>query len=183
MTFVLAGIASTIAALAVLDGIRLWVGGLLIGPLLFAAAVDARARLLPDWPALLLASGGVYLSLGDGVDGLGYALAGGFLAGAGLFIIGRAVAIRAGRDALGMGDVKYTAAGGVLLGPLLIWTALAAAATATLAFVFVGAILARRPLLRLAEIPLGPALLGAIWTTWLVSEAAKVLPHEIWRIL
>ena len=181
LTFVATGVLAWNFALAFLSGVKLAAAGVMLLALTFAAAVDARAKLLPDWPAVVVGlSGGGLGFLRSGWEGLGLALLGGVLAGAGLFLLGRLVAMRAGREALGLGDVKYAAAGGLLLGPMLIWTALSAAAAATLGFVLLGALVSQRKLERLQEIPFGPALLGSIWLTWMIDQATRALPGAWW---
>jgi len=142
---------------------------------IYAACVDLRARLLPDWPSWF--AGGVGLTMAWSAaawPGVAFAAAGALSAGAGLALAALAMRWRMGREALGFGDIKLAAAGGLLLGPVAIWTAIGAAAAATVMWTL--AMMALRPGARTAgaEIPFGPGLLAAIWLGW-IAERAWVL--------
>jgi prepilin signal peptidase PulO-like enzyme (type II secretory pathway) len=80
-----------------------------------------------------------------------------------------------GREALGLGDVKLAAAGGALLGPVLIWTAIAAAAAGTAGIAAAFVVLRKRALTRDLEIPFGPGLLAAIFAAWIAAGGASHL--------
>lgn len=148
-------------------GPRAWAGFLLAIVFVYSGLVDAKTRLLPHAPTALAAIVGVALAwLASGWQGVGVALAAGLAAGGTLWLVGALFRNFAQREAIGLGDMLLVAAGGILLGPVTIWTALAAAAAGTAALV-----LALRRVGRAvsAEIPFGPGLLAAIWLTWTVS--------------
>lgn len=139
---------------------------------IYAAYVDARARLLPDGPAWAAALWGAMIAWReDGFAGLMHSASGAVSAGAGLLLVSILMRRRLAREALGMGDVKIAAAGGVLLGPVAIWTAVGAGAAATVLWVLTVARLRRRASPDREEIPFGPALLAAIWISWIAGRA------------
>jgi leader peptidase (prepilin peptidase)/N-methyltransferase len=175
--FLVAGAIGCGGAASFFRGPALWVGYPLALVLLHAAAFDARSRILPDWGAVAVVVGGVALAASRaGWQGVGDALMAGVFAGALLYLVERGVRAFTSRQALGMGDVKYAAAGGVLLGPIDIWTALGVAAFATLVFMFVSALIKRQPIER-GPIAFGPALLGAIYIVFLAREVAPLLAN------
>jgi leader peptidase (prepilin peptidase)/N-methyltransferase len=98
--------------------------------------------------------------------------AGAVMAGGALFLVGWVSSRRLGREALGLGDVKLAAAGGALLGPVLVWSAIAAAAIGTAAIAVALAGVRKRALSRDLEIPFGPGLLAAIFAAWIAAGGA-----------
>lgn len=133
--------------------------------LLTLALVDLRTFLLPDALTLPLAAGGLALvAWREPAAFTDHAV--GLAAGAGLLLGVRALYFRMrGREGLGLGDVKLTAAAGAWLG----WTALpsvllVATATGLAAVVLTG--LAGRPLRADDALPFGPFLCLGFALAW-----------------
>lgn len=157
-----ATIVAASAALAGVQGWRLWAGCGLGWTLLVLAWIDWRDFLLPDALTLPLLLAGLGVAWHDGAApaaALGAAL--GYL---GLWLVGLLYRTLRGRDGLGQGDAKLLAAGGAWLGAaalpwVVFWAAL---------FGLALALLARRRQLALAlALPFGPPLAAAIWLAWL----------------
>ncbi len=125
---------------------------------IYAGAVDLKCKLLPDAPTWAAAALGVAWS------GALAALLGALVAGGGLAVLRWGMSRRLRREAMGWGDVQLAAAGGALLGPVAVWTALSVAAIAAMAV----ALMVRRAR---EEIPFGPALLSAFWLAWAARAA------------
>jgi prepilin signal peptidase PulO-like enzyme (type II secretory pathway) len=148
-------------------GPRAWAGFLLAIAFIYSGLVDAKTRLLPHAPTALAAIVGLALAwLAGGWQGAGVAVAAGLAAGGTLWLVGALFRNFAQREAIGLGDMLLVAAGGILLGPAVIWTALAAAAAGTAALVVA---LRRAGRAVSEEIPFGPGLLAAIWIAWAAS--------------
>jgi leader peptidase (prepilin peptidase)/N-methyltransferase len=146
-------------------------GAALLGwAFVYAASVDVRARLLPDWPSFLAGVLGIVVAWMEGASlGVLIAFAGAASAGAGLALVALVMRRRMGREALGWGDIKLASAGGLLLGPVAIWTAIGAGAAATI--LWMAAMAALRPGFSLRdEVPFGPGLLAAIWLGWIADR-------------
>lgn len=123
----------------------------------YAAVLDARARLLPDLPTL------VALVFGLAWRGVLDGLIGALMIGASIVVF-RILATRfLKREALGLGDVKLCCAAGSLLDPASAWAAIGVGALATLATHYLGRGIRRE---QNDEIPFGPGLLAAIWAAW-----------------
>jgi len=166
-----AGLIVGAAAIAAFSGVRAGIAAGLGWAFIYAAYVDIRARLLPDWPAALTALIGLYFYWDAvGAPGLVLSAAGALGAGAGLLVLSLLMRRRMGRDALGLGDVKLAMAGGALVGPVTIWTAIGCAAAATALWAVIVMYLRSGRIDRLQEIPFGPALLASIWIAWVAGQ-------------
>lgn len=173
----LVGLAALLAGLIALGAVSAFAAPLFLGAaglgwaFIYAAYVDLRARLLPDWPSLLAAMLGAVAAWMEGAGpALAMAFAGAASAGAGLALAGLLVRWRTGREALGLGDIKLAAAGGMLLGPVAIWTAIGAGAAATILWLAAMAAVRRGDVKLRDEVPFGPGLLAAIWLGWIAER-------------
>ncbi len=148
-------------------GPRGWTGFLLAQAFIYSALVDARTRYLPHWPTMIAGIVGLALAgLSGGLGGVATAAAAALAAGAALWLVSALFRMIARREGIGLGDIFLVAAGGALLGPVNIWTALAAGAAGTAGLVV---ILRRMGRAVATEIPFGPGLLSAIWIGWAAS--------------
>lgn len=136
------------------------------------AWIDFKTGYLPDSLQIALAIGGlVILALGSPIGVtwtaalLGAALNGGVFWGL-RWIMSRAK----GREAMGFGDVKLVAVGGLWLGPWALPYIMALSGLITLAAVGVAALILRRPTWR-GEIPLGPGLAIGIFAAYAAALA------------
>jgi leader peptidase (prepilin peptidase)/N-methyltransferase len=167
------GMGSAGAAFWALDGTMTYAAIALAQVFLFAAACDLKSKLIPDIASIAAAALGLAIALAtSGIAQAAAALASGVIAGGTLYAIGYLASKRSGRTALGLGDVKVTAAGGMLVGPVHVWTAIGAAAVATLLAVLVRAALRGAKVPRDLEIPLGPGLMAAIYVAWILTVNA-----------
>ncbi|NDC60360.1 MAG: hypothetical protein EBZ50_16345, partial [Alphaproteobacteria bacterium] len=167
------GLASTAGAVWAFADVTRYAAALLAIVFIYAGACDLKSRQLPDSAAIAAAALGAALAFAHGgVSELGLAAAGAVMAGGALFLVGWLSSRRLGREALGLGDVKVAAAGGALLGPVLVWSAIAAAAIGTAAIAAALAALRKRTLSRDLEIPFGPGLLAAIFAAWIAAGGA-----------
>ena len=154
-------LAGAAVAVTVADGAAGIGGCVLAWLLIYASAVDARTRELPDWSSAAIAVLGVGLALASG----GAAIAA--HAGAALLTVGLLAGLQlawrriTGREGLGFGDVKLAGAGALVVGPLAVAPAIAIAGALTLAAV----------LLRGAPqqpIAFGPGLAGGFFSAWAI---------------
>jgi leader peptidase (prepilin peptidase) / N-methyltransferase len=138
----------TLACLAALAGI-----------LVALSAIDLRTGYLPDPLQIALAVSGGAVALVGSPIGLSWqmALAGAALNGAVFFGLRWLVSRLKGREAMGFGDVKLVAAGGLWVGPLALPYIMAAGGILTLLGVGLAGLVTRRPLWK-GEMPLGPGL-------------------------
>lgn len=136
------------------------------------AWIDFKTGYLPDILQIALAIGGiVILALGSpiGVSWMS-ALIGASINGL-LFWTLRWVMTRVkGREAMGFGDVKLVAVGGLWLGPWALPYIMALSGLLTLAAVGLAALILRRPTWQ-GEIPLGPGLAVGIFASYVAALA------------
>jgi leader peptidase (prepilin peptidase) / N-methyltransferase len=170
-TIGVAAIATAVASMIVVPGLR-GVAGAGLGCLMIAiAAVDARRFIIPDeLSAAALALGLVHAAI-QHPDGIGGALAiaalrGGIMA---LAFFGLWAAYRRlrGRDGIGLGDVKLAGVAGVWLDWPSIPIAVEIAALAALAVCLVRWLALGRTISATTRLPFGLFLAPAIWIAWL----------------
>ena len=77
-----------------------------------------------------------------------------------------------GREAMGLGDVKLVAAGGLWLGPLGLPYIMAVSGVATLVGVGIASLITRKPLWQ-GEMPLGPGLALGIWGVFIAMAVSQ----------
>ena len=77
-----------------------------------------------------------------------------------------------GREAMGLGDVKLVAAGGLWLGPLGLPYIMAVSGVATLLGVGLASLISRKPLWQ-GEMPLGPGLALGIWGVFIAMAVSQ----------
>jgi leader peptidase (prepilin peptidase) / N-methyltransferase len=161
-----------------LFGLDLWAWaclGILTAGLGALAVIDFRTGYLPD---VLVAPLGL-IGLGVAVYGspIGVTWAMALLAAtinAGVFFGLRWLVSRLkGREAMGLGDVKLVAAGGLWLGPLGLPYIMAVAGIATLLGAGIAGLITRKPVWR-GEMPLGPGLALGIWGVFIATLARLV---------
>lgn len=137
-----------------------WVcGGALAAALTTLSVIDFRTGYLPDVIVAPLGLAGLAVALIGSPIGVSWkmALIGAAL-NAGVFYGLRWLVSRLkGREAMGLGDVKLVAAGGVWLGPIALPYIMAVAGIATLAGAGIASVLTRKPIWQ-GEMPLGPGL-------------------------
>lgn len=150
-----------------------------LGAVLAALAViDLRTGYLPDPLQITLALGGLGVALIGSPIGVSWplALAGALLNGAVFWGLRWLVSRLKGREAMGFGDVKLVAAGGLWVGPLALPYIMAAGGVLTMAGAGLAGLATGRPVWR-GEMPLGPGLAagilacfiaGLVDTPWLV---------------
>jgi len=156
-----AGVLVVLSALTVAPGVRGLLLALLGLTLLTAALVDATTMRLPDALTATAAVAGAVLAWLGGRLAEGAACA--VVAGAVLLVLRAVLARRAGRQALGLGDVKLAAALALWLGAATPWF-LVLAALGALAVIVV-----RRP--ADGRLAFGPCLALGAWVVGLASEA------------
>ena len=131
--------------------------------LLALAAIDLRTGYLPDRLQMALAGAGlIVLAVGSPI-GLSWqmALAGAALNGGIFWGLRWLVTRLKGREAMGLGDVKLVAAGGLWVGPLALPFIMAAGGILTLVGALVMGLITRKPVWR-GEMPLGPGLAAGL---------------------
>jgi leader peptidase (prepilin peptidase) / N-methyltransferase len=148
---------------------------LLAGLALWIASVDLEQRIIPDLAnaamallglALIVTQTPVSALAGDIADALMRALAAG-----GVLYLVRFVFLRvAGKEGLGLGDVKLMAAGATLLSWGSLPYALVLAAVAAIMVVVLRGIRQGQWLDRQTEIPFGAFLAPAIWASFLLEQ-------------
>lgn len=144
---------------------------LVLGGLLTALAViDLRTGYLPDPLQICLAMSGVAVAaFGSPIAiSLPLALAGAALNGAVFFALRWLVSRLKGREAMGFGDVKLVAAGGLWVGPLALPYIMAAGGVLTLAGAGLAGLVTGKPVWR-GEMPLGPGLAVGIAATFVAA--------------
>ena len=145
---------------------------MLTGGLGAMAWIDFKTGYLPDSLQLALTIGAVaILALGSPI-GIGWtAAATGAVINAAVFWGLRWIVTRAkGREAMGLGDVKLVAVGGLWLGPWALPYIMALSGLITLAAVGTASLVLRKALWR-GEIPLGPGLAVGILAAYLAAVA------------
>ena len=128
------------------------------------AWIDLRTGYLPDiFQAALAVLGAAVVVAGSPV-GIGWqAAVGGALLNAAVFLSLRWLVSRLkGREAMGLGDVKLVAVGGLWLGPWALPMIMAVGGLSTLVGVGIVSLIRRKALWR-GEMPLGPGLAAGIF--------------------
>lgn len=127
--------------------------------LIALAVIDFRTGYLPDplQIALAVAGAGV-IALGSPVGiSWGWAVLGAVINGALFWALRWLISRAKGREAMGLGDVKLVAVGGIWLGPLALPYIMAAGGILTLLGAGVATLATGKPIWR-GEMPLGPGL-------------------------
>lgn len=78
-----------------------------------------------------------------------------------------------GREAMGLGDVKLIAVGGLWLGPLALPYIMAVGGISTLVGAGIAGLITRTPVWK-GEMPLGPGLCLGIWGTFIVMALSNI---------
>lgn len=113
------------------DLLPIW---LLVLALMILTLVDISHRFIPDGCTFLVAAAGLLACLLGVSVSFQEALIGAALLGGGTLLVRWGASAAAGREALGLGDVKLFAAAGLWIGPMAIGWLLALSALAGLAF-------------------------------------------------
>ena len=142
--------------------------------LLWLAIVDLRTGYLPDPLQGALALSGLGVAFIGSPIGISWpmALTGAAVNGAVFWGLRWLVTRLKGREAMGFGDVKLVAAGGLWLGPWALPFIMAAGGILTLAGAGMVGVIRRKPVWR-GEMPLGPGLAAGILGTF-IAALAKV---------
>jgi leader peptidase (prepilin peptidase)/N-methyltransferase len=151
---------------ALLSALAIWI-----------ARVDLEQLIIPDLANIAVAALGLAFILietpaGARVEELSDALMRGIAAGALLFLMRFAFQRFAGKEGLGLGDVKLMAAGAVILSWASLPYALVMAAAAAILVVVLRGIRKGAWLDRETEIPFGAFLAPAIWAAFLLEQLA-----------
>jgi leader peptidase (prepilin peptidase)/N-methyltransferase len=146
--------------------------------LVWLSVVDLRTGYLPDPLQVGLAVAGLGIAIAGSPIGIswGLALAGAALNGAVFWALRWLVSRLKGREAMGFGDVKLVAVGGLWLGPLALPYIMAAGGFLTLAGVAALSLIRRKALWR-GEMPLGPGLAAGILAMF-IAALAHVSPAD-----
>lgn len=136
------------------------------------AWIDFKTGYLPDSLQIALVIGGVViLALGSPIGVTWTAALLGAAINATVFWSLRWIMTRVkGREAMGFGDVKLVAVGGLWLGPWALPYIMALSGLLTLAAVGIAALILRRPTWQ-GEIPLGPGLALGIFAAYVAALA------------
>jgi leader peptidase (prepilin peptidase)/N-methyltransferase len=134
------------------------------------AIIDLRTGYLPDWiQAVLALAGGAVAVAGSPVHvGWKAALIGAVLNGAVFWALRWLVSRFKGREAMGFGDVKLVAVGGLWLGPLALPYIMAIGGILTIAGAALVSAVTRKPVWQ-GEMPLGPGLAFGILAMFVVG--------------
>ena len=140
--------------------------------LIALSVIDLRTGYLPDYLQLALAAMGLgVLAVGSPVGiTWGEALIGAALNAAVFWALRWLVTRLKGREAMGLGDVKLVAVGGLWLGPFALPYIMALGGLLTLIGAGVASVVTRRPIWR-GEIPLGPGLAAGILAVFIAGIA------------
>ncbi len=134
------------------------------------AWIDFKTGYLPDVLQIALAvAAGAVLAVGSPI-GITWtaALAGAAINGGVFWLLRWIMTLLKGREAMGLGDVKLVAVGGLWLGPWALPYIMALAGLSTLVCVGLGALISRRPTWK-GEIPLGPGLALGILAAYIAA--------------
>jgi leader peptidase (prepilin peptidase)/N-methyltransferase len=135
--------------------------GLLLVLATAAAVIDLRRMIIPDGITLALALSGLAVSLLLPSHSIVEALLGMLAGGGGVYALRAAHRRLRGIEGLGLGDVKFVAAGGAWTGTDSLPAFLLAAALCGLGYAALRAI-SRRPLAEGERIPFAPFLAGGL---------------------
>jgi len=147
--------------------------------LVWLSVVDLRTGYLPDSVQIVLALSGLAVAIIGSPVGVSWtmALLGAVLNGGVFWALRWLVSRYKGREAMGFGDVKLVAAGGLWLGPLALPYIMAAGGVLTLIGAGIAGAAVGKPVWR-GEMPLGPGLAAGILGTFIVA-----LAHVPWLTL
>ena len=131
--------------------------------LIWLAVVDLRTGYLPDVAQALLAVAGLAVAIIGSPVGVTWmaALIGALVNGGVFWGLSWLVSRLKGRQAMGFGDVKLVAVGGLWLGPWALPYLMAAGGVLTLAGAGIVGVITKKPVWR-GEMPLGPGLAAGI---------------------
>ena len=140
--------------------------------LIWLSVVDLRTGYLPDPVQGALALAGAGIAVAGSPIGVGWqgALAGAVLNGGVFWGLRWLVSRLKRREAMGFGDVKLVAVGGLWLGPMALPYIMAAGGLLTLAGVGALSLIRRKALWR-GEMPLGPGLAAGILAMFIAGLA------------
>lgn len=160
-------------------GADLWTwacGAVLAAALTLLSVIDLKTGYLPDIIVLPLGAVGLAVAVAGSPIGVSWplALAGAALNAAVFYGLRWLVSRMKGREAMGLGDVKLVAAGGLWLGPIALPYIMAVGGLATLAGAGLVGLIVRKPVWR-GEMPLGPGLALGIFGVY-VAAAGGWLP-------
>ena len=155
-----------------MDPWSLGCAGLLAAILIVLAVVDLRTGYLPDPLQIMLALGGIGVALAGSPIGISWemAVAGAAVNGGVFWGLRWLVSRFKGREAMGFGDVKLVAAGGLWVGPLALPYIMAAGGVLTLVGAGVAGLVTGKPVWR-GEMPLGPGLAAGILACFIAALA------------
>jgi leader peptidase (prepilin peptidase)/N-methyltransferase len=138
--------------------------------LLALAVIDLRTGLLPDSLQAALAVAGIAVAFMGSPVGVDWRWAAtGAVVNGGVFWALRWLVSRfKGREAMGFGDVKLVAVGGLWLGPLALPYIMGAGGVLTLLGAGVVGLVTRKPIWR-GEMPLGPGLAAGIFASFVAA--------------
>jgi len=153
--------------------------GILSAGLVALAWIDLRTGYLPDWLQAVLAVAGLAVAVAGSPIGIGWpaALAGAVLNGAVFWGLRWLVSRLKQREAMGFGDVKLVAVGGLWLGPLALPYIMAAGGVLTLLGAGIASVVTRKAVWR-GEMPLGPGLAAGILAMF-AAAMAHVAPVDL----
>ncbi len=136
--------------------------------LIWLAVVDLRTGYLPDALQIALAVSGLAVVFIGSPIGISWqaALIGALVNGGVFWGLRWAVSRLKGREAMGFGDVKLVAAGGLWLGPWALPYIMAAGGGLTLAGAGIAGLIKGKPVWQ-GEMPLGPGLAAGILGTFI----------------
>ncbi|MBL8642615.1 MAG: prepilin peptidase [Rhodospirillaceae bacterium] len=148
-------------------GLSLWAWGCaaaLTIALGLLSLIDFKTGYLPDMIVGPLALAGLAIAIIGSPIGVSWqmALLAACINGAVFYGLRWLVSKMKGREAMGLGDVKLIAAGGLWLGPLALPYIMAVGGIATLLGAGLAGLITRKPVWR-GEMPLGPGLCLGIW--------------------
>ena len=146
--------------------------------LVWLSVVDLRTGYLPDPLQAILAIAGLGIAIAGSPIGVGWgaALAGAGLNGGVFWGLRWLVSRLKGREAMGFGDVKLVAVGGLWLGPVALPYIMAAGGLLTLLGVGVLSLVKRKAMWR-GEMPLGPGLAAGILAMF-IAGLAHISPAD-----